>query len=164
MSHRKTDTLKSPIADALVGVWTLRRYSDLTDSLPPQYPFGNDPEGLLIYTPDGFVSAVLMARGRPNLGGNGFTDGTADQYMSAGKGFIGYIGRYEVDEERSIVTHRPVVAFAPNMLGSIQQRFVELEGDVLVLTAEHAQSPDLPAINSRLEWARVRGTQTGEGR
>jgi hypothetical protein len=53
------------------------------------------------------------------------------------------------------VTHYPVLAFAPNMVGNPQQRLVELEGDVLVLTAEHAQSADLPAIKSRLEWARM---------
>jgi hypothetical protein len=164
MSHRETDTRQGLIADALIGVWTLRRFSEVTEGRPPHYPFGNDPEGLLIYTPDGFVSAALMARDRPNLDGNGFADGTADQYASAGKSFIGYTGKYEVDEARSIVTHRPLVAFSPNMVGSVQQRRVELEGDVLVLTVEPAQSPDLPASRSRLEWARVRAVQTGEER
>jgi Lipocalin-like domain len=164
MPHCKTDTHRALSADALIGVWALRRYSDVTEGLPPQYPFGDDPEGLLIYTPDGFVSAVLMARNRPNLSGNGFTDGTPDQYTSAGKGFIGYTGRYEMDEVRSLVIHHPLVAFAPNMVGSIQQRLVELEGDVLVLTAEHAQPAGLPVIRSRLEWARVRPVQTGKER
>jgi hypothetical protein len=155
MSHSETDTRKGMIADALIGVWTLRKYSEVTEGLPPHDPFGSDPEGLLIYTPDGFVSALLMARGRPNLSGSGFTDGTPDEYTSAGKSFLGYSGKYEVDEAGSVVTHYPVVAFAPNMVGNPQQRLVELEGDVLVLTAEHAQSADLPAIKSRLEWARM---------
>jgi hypothetical protein len=163
MSHCKSEAQRGQIAEALIGVWTLQNYSDVAEGLPPRYPLGSRPEGLLIYTPDGFVSAVLMAPHRPNLGGNGFTDGTADQYAPAGKGFIGYTGRYEMDEAQSIVTHRPLVAFAPNMVGSIQQRRVELEGDVLVLIAEHAPSTDLPAIKSRLEWARVRA-QTGEAR
>jgi hypothetical protein len=126
MSHCRTDPQRGLIADALIGVWALRTYSEITEGLPHHYPFGNDPEGLLIYTPDGFVSAVLMARDRPNLDGNGFRDGTADQYASAGKSSIGYTGKYEVDEARCIVTHRPLVAFVPNMVGSIQHRRVEL--------------------------------------
>jgi hypothetical protein len=155
MSDCKTDG-RVPIADALIGVWTLRKYSELTEGLPLHYPFGNDPEGLLIYTPDGFVSALLMARGRPNLSGNGFMEGTPDQYASAGKGFIGYTGRYDVDEAQLVVTHRPTVAFAPNMVGSVQRRLIDLQGDVLVLTAERVQVAGLPAAKSRLEWVRVK--------
>jgi hypothetical protein len=161
MTQSKTASTRGPIADALIGVWALRKYYDVTEGLPLHYPFGDNPEGLLIYTADGFVSAVLMARGRPNLSGNGFTDGTPDQFMAAGTGFIGYSGRYEIDEDRSIVTNRPHVAFAPNMVGSIQKRAVELEGDVLVLTAEHEPSAGMPALRSRLEWTRVRAVERG---
>ena len=161
MSHDKAEGRPGPGTEALIGIWTLRQYSEVIEGLPPEHPFGTHPEGLLIYTCDGFVSALLMAPGRPNLSGNGFSDGTADQYAAAGKGFIGYTGKFEMDEGRSIVTHYPLVAFAPNMVGSIQQRFVELEGDVLVLTAEHPQSTGSPAVKSRLEWTRAR---TGPGR
>jgi lipocalin-like protein len=156
MLNDQTLTRRSPIAEALIGVWRLREFSDVTEGTAATYPFGRDPEGLLVYTPDGFVSALLMARGRPNLSGNGFTEGTPDQYTSAGKSFIGYTGRYDVDEARLVVTHRPTVAFAPNMIGSIQQRFVDLRGDVLVLTAEHVQAAGVPATKSRLEWVRVK--------
>jgi hypothetical protein len=155
-NHNKTETRKGPIAEALIGVWRLREYSDFTEGTASHYPFGEDPDGVLIYTPDGFVSALLMARGRPNLSGNGFTEGTPDQYTSAGKSFIGYTGRYDVDETRLVVTHRPTVAFVPNMIGSIQQRLVDLQEDVLVLTAEHVQVTGVPATKSRLEWVRVK--------
>ena len=163
-SAAHTLTRRGPIADALIGVWTLRKYSEVTEGLPPQYPFGHDPEGLLIYTPDGFVSALLMARGRPNLSGSGFAEGTPEEYTSAGKRFIGYSGGYEVDEVRSIVTHRPTVAFAPNMIGSFQHRLVDLAGDVLILTAEHVQPTGLKATKSRLEWTRVKASQPEEER
>jgi hypothetical protein len=159
MLNDQTNTRSGTIAEALIGVWRLRQYSDVTEGTPAIYPFGQDPEGLLIYTPEGFVSALLMARGRPNLSGNGFTEGTPDQYTSAGKSFIGYTGRYDVDESKLVVTHRPTVAFAPNMIGSIQQRLVDLQGDVLVLTAEHVQATGLPVPKSRLEWVRVKATE-----
>jgi hypothetical protein len=166
MSHSRTHTIaqKGPIAAALIGVWTLRKYSDIMEGLPAQHPFGLNPEGLLIYTPDGFVSALLMAPGRPNLSGNGLTDGTPDQYTAAGRSFIGYSGVYEVDEALSVVTHHPLVAFAPNMIGSGQKRLVELNGDVLALTAEHVQPDSVAATKSRLEWVRVKGGQPEEDR
>jgi hypothetical protein len=157
MSHiNHNKTWRGPIAEALIGVWRLREYSDVTEGPAPHYPFGDDPDGLLIYTPDGFVSALLMARGRPNLSGNGFTQGTADQYSAAGKSFIGNTGRYDVDEAKLVVTHRPTVAFVPNMIGSVEQRLVDLQGDVLVLTAEHVPAAGLLTTKSRLEWIRVK--------
>jgi hypothetical protein len=162
MSHtkdNKTETQSGPIAEALIGVWRLREYSEGTAAL---FPFGPDPDGLLIYTPDGFVSALLMARGRPNLSGNGFGEGTPAEYASAGKSFIGYTGHYEVDEANLVVTHRPTVAFVPNMIGSVQQRLVDLRGDILVLTAEHVQAGGVPATKSRLEWVRVKAASERE--
>jgi Lipocalin-like domain len=158
MIPRRTDMLfhLGPIAAALIGVWTLQEYSDITESLPPQHPFGFNPEGLLIYTPDGFVSAVLMAPDRPKLSGNGFTEGTSAQYTAAGKGFIGYSGIYDVDEALSVVTHRPHVAFAPNMIESRQRRLVELNGETLVLTAEHVQPGSAASTKSLLRWSRVK--------
>jgi hypothetical protein len=133
---------RGPIGSALIGVWKLRQYSDVTQGFAPQHPFGLNPDGLLIYTPDGFMSAVLMAPDRPKLSGDGFADGTPAEYAAAGRNFIGYSGVYEVDEARSVVTHRPHVAFAPNMIGSGQRRLVELNGDILVLTADHVQPAD----------------------
>jgi hypothetical protein len=142
--------LNGPIASALIGVWALRQFSNLTDGRPPLHPFGPTPEGRLIYTPDGFVSALLMAPGRPEFSGNGFTDGTPVEYELAGKGFIGYCRTYQVDEARSMVTHHPTVSFAPNMIGRPQERLVELNGGLLVLTA----MVSVKAWN-RLEWVRI---------
>ena len=148
--------MPGPIAASLIGVWTLRHYWDISEGQPPRHPFSHDPKGLLIYTPDGFVSAVLMAPGRPNLSADGLLDSTPDEYMAAGRGFIGYSGRYEVNEDLAVVMHYPEVAFAPNMSGSRQTRQIELNGDVLILTAEHAQPVGLPAAKSHLEWDRVK--------
>jgi hypothetical protein len=55
-----------------------------------------------------------------------------------------------------VVTHRPHVAFAPNMIGSGQRRLVELNGDILVLTADHVQPADSGTAKSILEWVRVK--------
>lgn len=154
-THTHTLAQRGKLATMLIGVWTLRRYTDIADGAPPEHPFGLHPAGLLIYTADGFVSALLMAPERPNLGGYGLMEGTPDQYSAAGRGFIGYSGVYEVDETLAVVIHRPLVAFAPNMLASGQSRRVELRREVLVLTAEHAQPVGSATTRSRLEWVRA---------
>jgi Lipocalin-like domain len=105
-----------------------------------------------------------MAPGRPKLSGNGLTDGTPEGYVVSGKGFIGYSGTYQVDERLSMVTHDPIVAFAPNMVGSAQERAVEISGNILTLTARHPHEPNSPHTQSRLEWIRVKSGRSEETR
>ncbi len=128
MQHQpnSSNTGTIPITLALIGVWSLRHCSDVTAGMPHVHPFGLHPEGLLTYTADGYVSAVLMAPGRPNLSGNSLRDATPEEYTAAAKGFIGYSGTYQVNESLSVVTHYPIAAFAPNMVGSEQERVVEV--------------------------------------
>ena len=148
---------------ALIGVWTLRQYAELIDGQTPLHPFGLNPEGLLIYTADGFVSAMLMAPDRPSLSGNGLIDGTPGEFAALGRGFIGYSGAYDVDEAESVVTHYPLVAFVPKMIGRRQERHAELNADTMVLTATHVQPDGLPA-KSRLEWVRSKSARPEERR
>jgi hypothetical protein len=73
----------------LVGVWRLVSYTDEQEGHEDSFPIGPEPEGFLIYTPDGFVSAQLMKPGRPL-----------------------FRGVYQVDEDSQTVTHIPSVALA----------------------------------------------------
>jgi hypothetical protein len=55
-------------------------------------PFGPEPEGFLIYTPERFVSAQLMKPRRLLFQGHDWQGGTADEYQQAGSGLA---GRYD---------------------------------------------------------------------
>ena len=44
-------------ANRLLGVWSLVNYADEQSDREDTLPFGPDPQGFLIYTADGFVSA-----------------------------------------------------------------------------------------------------------
>lgn len=81
-----TDTDRSEIPEAeqasfasrLVGAWHLVNYIDEQSSRDDSYPFGHDPQGFLIYTPDGFVSAQLMKTGRPAFRSSDWHHGTPE--------------------------------------------------------------------------------------
>jgi hypothetical protein len=59
------DSAASIYAERLMGVWTLVTYADEHPDRDDTQPFGPNPQGFLIYTADGFVSAQLMKPGRP---------------------------------------------------------------------------------------------------
>ena len=97
----------------LVGVWTLLTYTEEKKGCEDTHPFGPKPLGFLIYTPNGFVSAQLMRPGRPPFQSRDWHQGTPEEYVEPGSGYVAYCGRYEVDEVNETVTHTPSVALLP---------------------------------------------------
>ncbi len=132
-----TQSSSSPESSAsqLVGVWRLVSYTDLQEGREDSFPFGPEPEGFLIYTPDGFVSAQLMKPGRSLFQSRDWRGGTPDEYQHAGSGYIAYCGVYEVDEKKQTVTHIPSIALVPKLILKGQLRLITLSGDRLTLCA-----------------------------
>jgi hypothetical protein len=124
-------------------------YTDVQEGYKDTFPFGPEPEGFLIYTPDGFVSAQLMRPGRSPFESHDWHGGTPDEYQQAGRGYIAYCGVYKVDEEKHTVTHIPSIALVPNLIFQQHLRSVTLNGDRLTLCT--VGTP----VTSRLEWQRV---------
>ncbi len=116
------------------------------------YPLGRYPEGFLIYTPDGVVSAQLMKPGRSRFQSTDWHEGTPAEYKEAGSGYIAYCGVFEVDEENETVTHIPSVALLPNLIHERQLRLVTLNDEILTLRAEG--SPKTNGVTSVLHWKR----------
>jgi Lipocalin-like domain len=147
---------KSSYAKRLVGVWSLVTYKDEREHSGDNEPFGPSPQGFLIYTPDGFVSAQLMKPGRPAFHSSDWHDGAPEDYQASGSGYIAYCRTYEVDEEKATVTHIPSVSLLPNPIYGRQCRSIDLQGDRLVLRAAGASVAGGLNVTSRLEWKRIR--------
>jgi hypothetical protein len=145
---------RESIASRLVGVWKLVSYTVDQEGREDSLPFGPAPEGFLIYTPEGFVSAQLMKPGRVLFQGHDWQVGTADEYQQAASGYISYCGVYRVDEEKKTVTHIPSVALVPNIILKPQLRLVTLDGDRLTLLAVIPASNGA-SITSRLVWQKI---------
>lgn len=141
-------------ADQLVGVWTLVSYTEEPADREHACPFGPNPQGFLIYTADGFVSAQLMKPNHAAFHSSDWHSATSQEYEASGSGYIAYCGAYEVDEQKATVTHIPSVSLVPNLIGGRQCRSIDLAGDRLVLRAVTPVAGGLFVI-SRLTWRRV---------
>ena len=124
----------SSLRDRLIGAWTLQSYIAFpVDGSPPFHPLGEDARGLILYTPDGYMSAQLMRVGRPAFASGDWFVGTHQEFEKAAA-YVAYSGRFHVDEAGGTVTHDVGLSFFPNWLGQAQIRSAELAGDVLRLT------------------------------
>jgi len=146
---------RSSYATGLIGVWRLVKYTDEHEKSEDIQPFGPNPQGFLIDTADGFVSAQLMKPGRPAFHSADWHHGTPQEYEASGSGYIAYCGTYEVDEEKATVTHIPSVSLLPNLIHGRQCRSIELQGDRLVLQAAGAPVAGGLNVTGRLERKRM---------
>ena len=98
----------------LIGAWRLETYEARTGD-EVLYPLGEDAKGYIMYTPDGYMSVLMMAAGRTNFAAGDMLAGTDEEKLAAASTFIAYCGQYEFLGDR--VIHKIETAFYPNRVG-----------------------------------------------
>ncbi|WP_267929305.1 lipocalin-like domain-containing protein [Paraburkholderia sp. ZP32-5] len=142
--------------DRLIGAWKLVSYEERpVDGSASLYPFGEKPLGLIMYTPDGYMSAQLMRRERKPFAGGDWFDGTPDEYREEGTSYLAYSGRFDIDEENQSLTHSMFVSLFPNWLGNTQSRAVRMEGDRLQLSTGAPFSSAGRTVMAYITWQRA---------
>lgn len=116
-----------------VGAWRLvsTEFKDADGKLT--YPYGPDPQGILTYTADGYMSGAIMDSQRQPFASGNIFDATDAERAAVAYGYVSYAGRFEVVEGK--VLHHVEVSLAPNWLGTTQERGYRLDGDRLTLVA-----------------------------
>ena len=142
------------LREKIVGAWRLVSYVEQDDrGGPVTFPLGRDAVGLIMYTPDGYMSAQLMRSGRHGYDEPDIDGGTVQQAAAAAEGYLAYSGPYDVDDSASVVHHRVAVSLLPNWLDTVQVRHGSLKDNQLTLVAEIPVRGAV--IRSTLVWARA---------
>jgi hypothetical protein len=145
--------------DDLIGTWQLESwtigYSDRDDF---SYPYGEEPEGLLVYSKDGWMSASISRPGREPLPEDVSYRKLPDGVKAAAfSSYFHYAGRYRVVD--GDVIHYVTQSLNPNFPGSEQLRHAELDGQTLVLSGKD-QVGSATRFHS-LVWHRADATPDG---
>jgi hypothetical protein len=138
--------------NALVGAWRLISWENQAADGQVTYPMGTDAIGYVLYAANGRFSVTISRRDRAGFAAGDLLSGTTQEKARALEGFVAYAGRYSFYGDRII--HHVELSLFPNWVGSDQERWVELAGDRLTLSA----SPLLLAGKQqvpRLVWERV---------
>lgn len=127
--------MTTSLRDELLGAWELVSFvaTDVATGAAEQ-PLGPCPRGLIVYTPDGHMSAQL-----------------AYQDMS---GYIAYGGRFAVDEHTSTLQHAVTMSMMPELLAQPQFRQASVDGELLTLSATSTDATGRTA-HSSLVWRRA---------
>lgn len=119
----------------LVGSWALVEWRiDYPDARPSAWPFGKDAIGLLVYAPDGWMSATMSRRDRAGL-----PSGSAGKPDDAWKArcfgeYLAYCGRFRVQGSR--IEHDIEMSMNPILIGQPHAREAKVEAGILTLRAD----------------------------
>lgn len=143
LSKTPTPPPQRPLRQRLVGAWRLEAYVAYpTPSCKiqrPTYPMTKNVTGLIMYTPDGYMSAHMLIPGQMSFKRG---EGEEPQWAEAGKRSFSYAGPYYISDEgigrEEILRHTFQVCNLPGWIGDIQVRTWKFEEDdnVLVLGSE----------------------------
>lgn len=138
--------------EALVGTWRLVKVSNSRrDGGVDDQPWGAAPTGLLIYTSEGTMAAVISYGGRRFLSADRVAAPVGER-AEAFATFFAYGGHYSVDGNR--LTHQVALASVENWVGTDLVRTFELSGARLTLRTP----PVLVAgeeLGAELVWERA---------
>jgi hypothetical protein len=128
------------LREKLIGAWKLVDVvEEPVDGSPLRRPHGERPVGLILYTPDGYMSAQIMERDRGVIASPDWSALTSEEYAEEARGYFAYCGSFEVDE-----------------VGSRQPRVLQLDGDALELSSAAAAPSRGALVITRLSWERAR--------
>ncbi len=119
------------IEEQLVGTYRVLMVEHYTDDGEVGRPFGDDPQGVIVYTPERYMTAVLMQSGRPHFAAGDVLGGTDAEKAAAFESANAFAGRWEVVGDE-IVHHLEVTTF-PNWVGTQQRRRFEVTDTHLTL-------------------------------
>ena len=145
------------LREQLIGAWKLVSYEERpVDGSPSFYPMSEQPLGIIMYTPDGYMSAQLSRPDRTPFASGDWFKGTDEEYKQEASTYIAYSGEFHVDEEARALTHSMFVSLFPNWIGQTQARVVKLEGDDLYLSSANPIQSGGKTVTSHLRWKRAK--------
>ena len=123
------------LRDQLVGTWNFVVAEVVAPDGKKSFPFGETPNGILIFTPGGQFAQIHTASDLPKIASNNRLTGTPDEYSTIMRRSISLFGTYSVDEEKKTVTYNIVSSSYPNFAGEAQMRTIDkLTADEFVNT------------------------------
>ena len=138
----------------LIGAWTLVRWEiGYSDDRPVSLPYGADAEGTIMYTPDGYMNAVLRPKVRGPVSTPYVRQAPADEKARLFDTFMVYGGPYRI--KGNDVIHTVVHALNPDLAGTEQVRHVAFEGDHLILSGEEKIAATGLSRLHRVVWKRA---------
>jgi Lipocalin-like domain len=110
------------LREQLVGSWDYVLTEVTLPDGKKTLPYGEKPNGIVIFTEDGRFVQVAITAGIPKIASNNRQTRTAEENKAIVSGTIALYGTYTVDEDKKVVTFNVKASTYPNWDGAVQPR------------------------------------------
>ena len=143
----------------LIGVWKLLSWAEMpVDGSAERLPLGERPLGIIIYHPDGYVSAQLMRRDRRPFASGDWSAGTAAEYQAEATSYFAYCWTFQADDDSQTVIHSAEVSLFPNWISLVLRRRVAIDKDHLQLSTVDPYVSGGRTVHACMTWNRAQTT------
>lgn len=115
--------------------------------------FGSDPRAMMVLTPDGRYSIIVMRADLPKLASNSRLKGTAEENNAVVAGSIAHFGRYTLNQKDQTITFHVDASTFANWNGADQKRPMSIKGDALTY---RVLAPSTGGGSAEVTWKRMR--------
>ena len=142
------------LKEQVVGTWTLVSMGRIVDDVEQPGLLGRDAVGQFMFGPDGRMCFNAMRRSRTQFG-SAYPGGTTEEKAAAYDSFVGYCGRYEVNEQERAILFQIELSTYPNWTGTTEKRFAEVTGTRLRISSPPILAGGRRIVGSAI-WERTR--------
>ena len=139
------------LKDQIVGSWTLVQANDIHADGTKTNPWGANPKGTYMFSPDGRFTQMLFHTDLPKIDNR--MGGTPDQHKAIAQGVIAYYGTYTVDEANKTINLKFEGSSFAKFVGTEGKRVITSIDDNELRSANPATSTGTKAESV---WRRVK--------
>jgi sugar/nucleoside kinase (ribokinase family) len=140
-------------AKSVAGAYAGVSFKNIDASGKTSDVFGPNPRAMMVLTPDGRYSIIVMRGELPKLASNSRLKGTPEENQAVVAGSIAHFGRYTVDEKDKSITFQVEASTFANWDGQSQKRPLIGKGDELKYTVP---APSTGMGTAEVTWKRLR--------
>jgi len=126
-----------PLKEQIVGAWRIVAVYNEVKGVKKHF-YGENPVGLVIYDPSGYVCAFLSKAELPKFAANNRLKGTDSEYRQVMQGMIAQFGTYTVEGDTVVV--KWTASSYPNRAGRTERRVFKVTGDEMTAVNPTAAS------------------------
>src|SRR5258708_119130 len=144
------------LRESLIGAWEL--VSAVERDVETGFEnnvLGERPQGFILYTPDGYMSAQLQGLARAPFAEGDLLRGSPAEYIAAGSSYIAFSGGFFVEEAKRGLSNERAVSFFPKGVGQRQGRRVKVDRERLKLSPDGPQRFKGPLKTATIHWRRA---------
>jgi hypothetical protein len=151
---QKQAAMEKRIKDRLTGTWTLVLVDNINPDGRRTQPYGEKPQGILIFDKDGNYALQILRTQRAKFVSGDKTKGTPDENRSLVLGSNSHFGRYSINAVDNTITFQIEHAFFPNWEGTEQKRSFTLSEKEFKYTVPTTTNG--AGVSGEVIWKRAR--------